>query len=62
MGIPTAHDNFAQGGWTALIRAARFGHTDCVRLLLDAGADKEAKDHVRICVRLVRPLCELIAG
>jgi hypothetical protein len=28
---------------TALIRAAQLGHTDCVRLLLDAGADIAAK-------------------
>ena len=32
---------------TALIRAAEEGHADCVRLLLDAGADKNAKDNVR---------------
>jgi hypothetical protein len=37
----------AQNGWTALICAATNGHADCVRLLLDAGADKEAKDSVR---------------
>ena len=37
----------AQYGGTALIGAARFGHADCARLLLDAGADKEAKDNVR---------------
>jgi hypothetical protein len=36
----------AQGGSTALIRAAG-GHADSVRLLLDAGADKDAKDDVR---------------
>ena len=32
---------------TALICAAENGHSNCVRLLLDAGADKEAKDVVR---------------
>ncbi len=37
----------AQGGWTALMRAARLGHADCARLLLDAGADKNAKGEVR---------------
>ena len=37
-----------QRGWTALIMAAKTGHTDCVRLLIDAGADKEAKDLVRV--------------
>ncbi len=33
---------------TALISATNRGHADCVRLLIDAGADKEARDHVRI--------------
>jgi ankyrin repeat protein len=37
----------AQNGQNALIRAAMGGHTDCVRLLLDAGADKNAKTKVR---------------
>ncbi len=37
----------SQDGNTALIRAARKGHTDCARMLIDAGADKEAKDEVR---------------
>ena len=32
---------------TALILAAAGGHTDCVRLLLKAGADIEAKNNVR---------------
>ncbi len=36
-----------QGGNTALIWAAGHGRADCVRLLIDAGADKEAKDYVR---------------
>jgi ankyrin repeat protein len=34
-----------QDGCTALIRAADYGHTDCVRLLLEAGADLEAERH-----------------
>ena len=37
----------AQEDCTALIIAAHRGHTDSIRLLLDAGADKEAKDNVR---------------
>ncbi len=37
----------AQDDETALNRAARLGHTDCVQLLVQAGANKEAKSHVR---------------
>ena len=37
-----------QRGYTALIRAAANGHTDCVALLVEAESDKEAKEHVRI--------------
>jgi ankyrin repeat protein len=37
----------SQGRWTALIRAAMNSHADCARLLIDAGADKEAKTNVR---------------
>ena len=42
-----AFEQLGQGGWTALILAARWGRTDCVQLLLDAGADKNATDNVR---------------
>ena len=36
-------------GWTALILAAYHGHTDCARLLIDAGVDKEGTaDRVRV--------------
>jgi ankyrin repeat protein len=38
-----------QGGETALICAAYEGHIDCVRLLVEAGADKNAKSNVRAC-------------
>ena len=38
----------SQNGSTALMYAAVYGHTDCVRLLIDAGADKDAKDWVRV--------------
>ena len=31
-------------GWTSLIWAARFGHTDVVQLLLQHGANINAKD------------------
>jgi ankyrin repeat protein len=37
----------AQNGYTALMLAAENGHIDCVRLLVDAGAGKEAKSTVR---------------
>ena len=36
----------AQNGRTALMCSAEKGHADCMRLLLDAGADKEAKTDV----------------
>jgi ankyrin repeat protein len=38
-----------QDGDTALIGAAAKGHTDCVRLLIDAGADKDVRTNVRVC-------------
>ncbi len=37
----------AQHGRTALICAAATGYADCVRLLLNAGADTNATDGVR---------------
>ncbi len=36
-----------QDGQTALMKASAKGHAECARLLLDAGADKEAKANVR---------------
>ena len=39
---------YAQDGRTALIGAAESGDANCVRLLLDAGADTEAKNNVRM--------------
>ena len=47
--LPHTHAR-AQGGKTALMRAASIGRADCVRLLLDAGADKEARNDVRVFV------------
>ena len=44
--------NNAPIGRTALTWAAENGRTDCVRLLLEAGADKEVKDEVRYVVYL----------
>jgi hypothetical protein len=37
----------AQRKATALICAAFYGRTDCARLLINAGADKEVKSNVR---------------
>ncbi len=47
--LALAHRAPAQGGWTALTWAGSHGYADCVRLLLDAGADKEAK--IEVCGR-----------
>ena len=47
----------AQDEMTALLWAAMEGHADCVRLLLDAGADKDAKNNVRnLPVSILRAL------
>jgi len=40
----------AQEGWTALHRAAEYGKLWCSRLLLEKGADANAKNAVRACV------------
>jgi hypothetical protein len=37
-----------QIGWTALMCAAERGYIDCIRLLIDAGAETETKCNVRI--------------
>ena len=49
----------AQNGQTALIIAANLGHLDCVRALLERGADMEAKDYVRdvFVVRMLKTTC-----
>ena len=39
-------NSISQDRATALMRAAVHGHTDCAQLLIDAGADKEAKNNV----------------
>ena len=44
----------AQEGRTALLWAVFNHQTDCARLLLDAGADKEAKDWVCVLVARLR--------
>jgi ankyrin repeat protein len=37
-----------QNGFTALILAAKHGHSGCVRLLVDAGANLDAEAIVRV--------------
>ncbi len=46
-GAADCGESDSQFGSTALIYAAACGHADCVRLLIDAGADKEATADVR---------------
>jgi hypothetical protein len=50
----------AQHNKSALISAARNGHADCVRLLLDAGADKEVTEHVRVSVSVSARVCDCV--
>ena len=51
-----------QQGSTALIAAAVMGHLDCVRLLIDEGADKEAKNKVRVRVGRFRRLFDHVVA
>ena len=37
---------FKQCEFTALMRAAEYGHADCLRLLLGAGADMNARERI----------------
>ncbi len=49
-----------QYGHAALILASANGRADCVRLLIDAGADKEAKNNVRhLMIRFPQRFCFL---
>lgn len=42
------HSNIlSQDGLTSLLYSVENGHTECVRLLVESGADKEAKNDVR---------------
>ena len=45
-GAVTCGPATSQNGSPALVSAARYGHNDTVELLLDRGADLEAKDEV----------------
>jgi hypothetical protein len=42
----------SQSSSTPLVDAAQYGHAECVRLLLESGAEKEAKDNV--CDRMMQ--------
>ncbi len=42
-------DRSRQRGKTALIHAADHGHIQCVRLLVESGANSDAKGIVRVC-------------
>ena len=53
-------DCVSQSGSTALMRAAAHDYAVCVRLLVEAGADKEAKDRVRVSPLFIRSLSRLI--
>ena len=48
-----------QYGYTPLLEAVAPGHVDAVRLLIDAGADKEAKNKVcsQPCSGACLPVC-----
>ncbi len=48
-----------QYGTNALVAAATEGHTDCVRLLLNAGVDKEKSGCVR-CVSCRESVCNAL--
>ncbi|KAA0153088.1 hypothetical protein FNF29_03276 [Cafeteria roenbergensis] len=48
VGAPVDWKNDADKEFTALIVAAELGHKDTVELLLDLGADLEAKTRVRL--------------
>ncbi len=42
------HEYHKQAGYTALIHAAKNGRLDCVRLLVERGANREARSGVRL--------------
>jgi hypothetical protein len=48
---PTAFLQLSQGGRAALVFACSSNRSDCARLLLDAGANKNSRDSVRISCR-----------
>ena len=49
-----------QDGWTALMKAAKMGYGEVAKALLDSGADKEARNNVRM--GLIGPLLHMPLG
>jgi hypothetical protein len=45
--------NYKQIGQTSLMCAVFKGHVDCVRLLIESGADVDATDNVRLLLCFV---------
>jgi hypothetical protein len=45
--VPSSPRQSSSGPGTALFLAVTGGHTDCVRLLVEAGADLDFQDKVR---------------
>ena len=48
IGTGTHHDMHLpfQSGWTALMKASESGHMECVKVLLDRGADVNMQNKV----------------
>ena len=49
-----------QRGYTALIHASEKDFEDCARLLMDAGADREAKSEVRLVASLLNLCADMV--
>ena len=60
-GAVTCGPATSQGGGTALLWAAQGGHKNTVKLLLDRGADLEAKNNVKLQMLFSLP-CSWSAG
>ena len=58
VGVVTMRCSVPQNGATALIAAARSGHVDAMAVLLDRGADLEAKDNVSCVDSVVKLLVQ----